>query len=236
MNFIKKIFEEQIDESVHRQFQKFSRGEFQNKALIKAKKATTGKYTINTTYEFANELIREIAKKLDDEKTLVKGAIVSTVDLEDAIKPKDKKQFQGVKRYIIEREISGNRIIDLLDKFPKAFFGLSFETKDSKLKIKPKAPKSGKPSSKGEKKQTPNFCRLKTTDSDIARSFVFEKPDFKEAYVEHIFLIDELIIPEELRKTNDFAWMRKEAKRKGKIIRKAVIDGKEINSEKEFTA
>ena len=72
-----------------------------------------------------------------------------------------------------------------------------------------------------------------TTDSELGKSFVFEKPDFKEAEINHTFLINELILPEGEK---DFAEMRKMAKRKGKIIREAVIDGKEVNSEKEFVA
>jgi len=43
MNFVKKVFEGNIDESVHLQFQKFSKGEFRNRALIKLKK-TGGRY------------------------------------------------------------------------------------------------------------------------------------------------------------------------------------------------
>jgi len=48
MNFIKKVFDESIDEEVHLQFQKFSKGEFRDKALIKAKKSKD-KYTIIAT-------------------------------------------------------------------------------------------------------------------------------------------------------------------------------------------
>ena len=39
MNFIKKIFDKKIDNSVHLQFQKFSKGEFKDKALIEARDA-----------------------------------------------------------------------------------------------------------------------------------------------------------------------------------------------------
>ena len=92
MNFIKKIFEGDVDENVHLQFQKFSKGEFRNRALINAKQSK-GKYTIVTTAEFANELVREVAKKLGDNKTQIKGAIVSTSDLTGELEFQDKKQF-----------------------------------------------------------------------------------------------------------------------------------------------
>lgn len=231
MNFIKKVFDESIDEEVHLQFQKFSKGEFRDKALIKSKKSKD-KYTIIATAEFANEMVRAVAEKLGEEKTSIKGIIVSTNDLTGQLDFEDKKQAMGIKKYIIDREMTGNEIIKLLDKFPKAFFALSFEAGENKLKIKPKAPKSAKSKNKGEKPK-PDFCRLKTNDKELGKSFVFEKPDFKEAEINHTFLINELVLPEGEK---DFAKIREMAKRKGKIIREAVIDGQEINSEKEFVA
>ena len=232
MNFIKKIFENDVDEKVHVQFQKFSKGEFRNKAVIKAKR-TKEKYTINTTYEFANEIVKIVAEKLADSKTKVTGVIISTQDLSGELEFKNKKQFQGVKKYIIEQEMSGNEISDILKKFPKAFFALSFKSDDTEIKIKPKMPKSGKPSKKAEEIPKPDFCKLMTTDEKLGKSFVFEKPDFKEAEISHDFIIKELILP---KGENDYSKIREMAKRKGAIIRKANIDGKKTTSEKEFEA
>jgi len=232
MNFIKKIVDKRVDERVHLQFQKFSKGEFRNRALVEARKMAGGKYSIKTSAEFANELVRAVAEKLRDEKTNIKGAIVSTSDLTGEVDFKDKKQFQGVKRYLIDKEMSGTEIIKLLNKFPKTFFALSFEVRDDKLKIKPKAPKSGKPG-KGDKKPKADFCILKTTDKKLVESFVFEKPDFNKAEINHTFFIEEIIPPEG---ETDFAKIRELAKRKGRIIREAIIDEQEMNREIEFEA
>jgi len=231
MNFIKKIVDGQVDESVHLQFQKFSKGEFQNRALINAKKSK-GKFTINTTAEFANDLVRDVAKLLGENKTQVTGAVVSTADLTGELEFTGKKQFQGVKRYLIDAEMSGNEIIGLLDKFPKAFFALSFEVGNTKLKIKPKAPKSAKPKNK-DKAQKPDFCRLKTTNAELGKSFVFEKPEFREVEIHHTFFIDDIIRPEG---ETDFAKIRELAKRKGRIVRKSVIDGVPSERTIEFSA
>jgi hypothetical protein len=235
MNFIKKIFEGKSDDPAHLQFQKFSRGEFKNRAIVKVKNYS-GKYNISTTAEFGNGFVREMAEKLGVEKTKVTGAIVSTADLAGQLDFKSKKQFQGVKQYIIDGEMSGKDILTLLSKFPKAFFGLSFSVGEESLKIKAKAPKSGKPGSKGEEKPNPDFCKLVTKDQEIVQGFVFEKQEFKEAIISHTFIINEIVIPESLKKSNDFAKIREESKRKGKIMRVASIDGKEIKSEKEFSA
>ena len=233
MNFIKKIFKNQPDNSVHLQFQKFGKGEFRNRALINARKSGN-KYTILTTAEFANELVREVAGKLGGNKARVTGAIVSTNDLKEELDFKEIKQFQGVKRYLIDKEMNGDDILSLLEKFPKAFFALSFNCdKDStSLKIKPKAPKSGKPGKKGEKPK-PNFCKITTTDKMLAEDFVFEVSDFKKAEIDHKFIINEIIQPEG---ETDYARIRELAKRKGEIIREALIDGKEIRKKMDFEA
>ncbi len=236
MNFIKKIADKNFDEAVHLQFQKFSKGEFRDKAVIEVKKSKD-KYTIKTSAEFANELVRAMAEKLGGERTKVTGAIVSTQDLKGELEFKEVKQFQGVKRYLIDTELSGNDIINLLDKFPKNFFALSFSTSDGNnvLKIKPKAPKSGKPG-KGNESPKADFCKLKTNDFEIGKSFVFEVPDFKEAKINHYFYIDRIEIPEELKKSEDFALVREKSKRVGRILRKSVIDGVKKESELGFSA
>ncbi len=237
MNFITQIFKGGVkgDEEVHLQFQKFSRGEFRNRALISVKK-TGKKCTINTSAEFANELVREVAKKLGSEKAKITGAVVSTSDLKGELEFREIKQFQGVKRYLIDQEMSGNEILGLLDKFPKAFFALSFSTGETVLKIKPKAPKSGKPGSKGDAPPKADFCKVVTTDPSIGNEFIFENGNFKKAEVRHTFFIDEIVIPPELKNEKDYAKVREGAIRKGRIVREADIDGKKMKEERNFEA
>ena len=230
MNFIKKILERVTDDSVHLLFQKFSKGEFRDRAFIKAKRSGE-KYTIYTTAEFAREMVKDVAEKIGNDMVPVKGVIITTSDLTGELEFKEKKQFQGVKKYFIEKDMSGEEILKLLEKFKKAFFALSFSSKDTNLKIKPKAPKTKKPSSKGKADPKPDFCKLVTTDANLGKSFVFEKPDFKEAYIDHTFVITELIFPEGEK---DYSKIREIAKKKGKILRHAIIDGKEMNQEIEF--
>ncbi|MBU2616526.1 MAG: hypothetical protein KKB79_00925 [Nanoarchaeota archaeon] len=235
MNFIKKIVDKNFDESVHHQFQKFSKGEFHNRAVIDVKKSSK-KYTIATSAEFANGLVRTVAEILGEGKTNITGAIVSTTDLKGEIEFKEIKQFQGVKKYLMDTEMSGTKIISLLDKLPKAFFALSFEVGDTKLKIKPKAPKSGKPGSKGEDRPKADFCKIVTTDKGLVDDFLFDVGDFSKVSVNHTFLIEDIVISDELKKTGDFTRMREEAKRKGRILRIIYVDGKESQSEFEFEA
>ena len=233
MNFIKKITEKNFDNFVHLQFQKFSRGEFKDRAVLKVKKSKD-KYTINTSAEFANELVRMMAEKLKEKSVLVEGAIVSTSDLNEKIDFVEVKQFQGVKRYLIKKDMNGNDLLSLLNEFPKTFFGLTFDVdENNKLKIKPKAPKSGKPG-KGDEEPKADFCKLITNDSEIGKSFIFEKDNFKSAEIKHVFFIDNIIMPETEEK--DFAKIREMAKRSGRIKRISKIDDVEKTEEFEFVA
>ena len=75
--------------------------------------------TITTTSEFANELVRLSAEKLGSNKTQVKGALISTLDLGNEIDYQSKKQFMGIKQYVIDKEMSGDEITEMLKKCSK---------------------------------------------------------------------------------------------------------------------
>jgi hypothetical protein len=232
--FIKKIFEDSVDLSVHLQFQKFSKGNFKNRAMIKASNSK-GKYSISTTAEYANEFVRTLAEKIMNNKIHVSGAVITTLDLTGKLDFKDKKQFMGVKQYIMDSDLSGNEILDLCNTFPLAFMALSFKFGNYELKIKAKAPKSAKPSTKGESTPKIDFCKLITTDKNLIKNLLFDinLDSFKKVEITHEFVINDLILP---KNETDFAKIREMAKRKGKIIRKINLDGKEIVKEKEFEA
>jgi hypothetical protein len=240
-SFIKKIFNNNEDDSIHSQFQKFSRGEFPNKAMIRIKNSKE-KYTISTSAEYAKDLIITLAKKLGGEKTLVTGALISALDL-TGFSYKEKKSAIGVRKYLIETEMSGTGILELCNKVEKAFFGLSFKVNDEELKIKPKSPKSSKGSSskkkEGEKAKI-DFCKIKTTDKNLLNTLLLpdEIKNFKNIEISHDFIIEEIEITDELKEEhkNNFAKIREMAKRKGKIIRTITIDNKEIKKEKDFIA
>jgi len=232
-NFIHKIFENNIDNFVHLQFQKFSKGIFKDRACAEVN-ISKGKFSISTTYEYANGFVRMLAEKLKG-KTPVKGVIVSTLDLSKDIEFKDKKQFMGIKQYVIEKEMDGKEILAICDKIPNAFMALSFRSDNTELKIKPKAPKSAKPSLKGEGTMKINFCKIITSDKEIVRDILFDVSieSAKKFTVYHTFVINDIILP---KGEKDFEKIRILAKRKGKIIRKMIIDEKETIKEKEFIA
>ena len=241
-SFIKKIFEnKESDELVHSQFTKFSKGEFPDRAMIRAKNSK-GNYTISTTSEYAKEIIISIAEKLADKPTQVTGAIISALDLEGFEYDK-KKMAIGVRKYMIyNKEMTGNEIIEFCNKIEKAFFGLSFSTENTILAIKPKSPKSTKGAGNQKKEDAKakiNFIKIKTTDKDLIKTlFLDDELEFKKIEIKHNFIIDNIIIPESemgsSKEEIDFAKIRELAKRKGKIIRRVEVDGKEVVKEADF--
>jgi len=238
--FIKKIFEGKTEEDdfVHCQFIKFSKGEFQDRAMVRAKNSG-GSFVIATTYEYAKELIIYLAEKIGEERVNVTGALISALDLEGEFDYSEKKMAMGIKKYMIDKDMSGNEILELCNKVQKAFFALSFSTSDTELKINVKSPKSAKGVSSSKKENAKakiDFIKIKTTDKGLVKNMIFDEEinNFKKLEVKHTFLIDKIIMPETEEK--DFAKIREMAKRAGKIIRELDIDGKVIKKEKEFAA
>lgn len=227
--FIKKISEGNFDDKVHLQFQKFSKGIFSNRAIVDAS-CSKDKFRIATSPEYSNELVQLVAEKLKDgESVNVSGLVVSTRDLDSQLNYKKKSQFMGVKKYLIENKLSKQEILELCEKFPLAFIGLSFSVGETELKIKQKAPKSPKPSKEGDEKPKADFCVVKTTNKEIAKNIIFDFNNFKKISISHDFIIDDLKIPMDEK---DPVKMREKTIRKGKVRRIVEIDGNKF--EKEF--
>lgn len=226
--FIHKLCSGKSDNLTHLHFEKYSRGLFENKAIVQAKNSK-GNYSFSTTSEYSSEFVRACAEELGDEKTNVTGVIISTKSLPPNIKHGAISQFMGVKKYSISGEFTGRDLISICDSVPRAFIALSFSTNKSELKIKPKAPKSAKPGNNSEKDIKVDFCKLKTTNSEFAKKLFFDVEEFKNAETRHDFEIKEIDVPQDEK---DPIKMRERAIRKGKIIRKLKIDG--VESRKEF--
>lgn len=230
---LKKIFSGKNDSDVHDEFIKFSRGSFDNRYLIEAKKQK-GRWSIKTSAEFTNFLVRSCLEEARGEVE-VKGIIVATFDVssEAGFEISSTKQFMGIKQAVVDSKIHADKIINLMEKYPKAFFALSFSGADFELKVKAKAPKNAKPSTKGESEIKADFCSLKTSNKKIIDDLLFDIPIFDEIKINHTIQINDIILP---KGEKNPVKIREDAVRKGKIIRKAVVDGKKLMKEAEFEA
>lgn len=232
---IKKIFEKEFDEEVHSDFLKFGRGEFKDKYLVEGKKQKN-KWAVKTSAEFANFLVQRCLEKAgNNEKIFVKGSIVSTGNLRQEINFEivKVKNFQGIKQIVVNTETLPAEILELIEKYPRVFYALSFKKDDFILKIKAKPPKSRKAPSKGEEAK-PDFCSLKTSDENLIRELFFDiGMNWKECKISHIIKVNEIIYPENVKELKPEE-IREQSKKKGMLVRKINIDGREVVKETEF--
>jgi len=233
---IKKIFEGSFDEEIHSDFLKFGRGDYKDRYLLEGKKQGGGKWAIKAGPEFVNFLVKKCLGKVLG-KVTVKGIIVSTMDLRKEVSFEIKKagNFQGVRKIQLETEIDAQEVLKLMEKYPRVFFALSFKGENFDLKVKAKAPKSGKPGKDSEEGPVADFCSLKTEDKSIVEELFFDVPDFKEISVKHLIKVDGIVYPKDMMKMRPED-VREQSKRKGILIRRAVVDGKEKISEVGFVA
>jgi len=232
---MKKIFEGNFDEEVHSDFLKFGRGEYKNRYLLEGKKQKSG-WAIKTGSEYVNFLVRKCLGKAQGH-LFVSGVIISTMDLtsEMSFQIKKKSNFQGVRKFQVEAEINPEEILSLMNKYPRVFFALSFKGDGFELKVKAKAPKSGKPGKESEEGPKADFCSIKTDDREIVEELFFDFPDFNEISVDHLIKIEEIVYPKNMKDLRPEE-IREQSKRKGKIIRKLCVDGKEEVKEAEVVA
>ncbi len=229
---VKNIFEGVVNDNMHATFLKFGRGKYEHRYMIEGKKQPK-KWAIKTNAEYSNFLVRQCLEKIN-RNIDIKGVIISTSDLREEIEFDIKKvsNFQGVRKNIIETNVEPSQILELMDKHPKIFFALSFSGDDFVLKIKPKAPKSGKPG-KDSEKPVVDFCSLKTEDQNIVDELFFGFKDFKEISIDHIINVTNIVYPDNLDELKPTE-VREFSKRKGIIKRISNVDGTEKITEADF--
>jgi hypothetical protein len=225
MNFIKKIFQDRIDEQVHQQFVRFSKGIFTQKAIVNFKKGAA-KIKVTTSFELANDLVQFVFELA--EKARVSGILLSR-QLVPGLGAGKKKKI--LFEYEINKEMTSNEI----NEIAKNAYSMLLDCSASgiELKMKKKLPKPGK----GEGKVNDKFCVLEADlkyEPKIREEFLFDvKEPAKSVQIKNAYKIEDIILP---KGEKDFEKIRILAKRKGKIIRKISIEGRETASEKAFIA
>lgn len=176
MTFIKKIFEKNIDEEVHKNFTRFSRGIFENRALMRIKKGKND-FKFYASYDLIKDITLLIAHHI--QKADVAGKVV-----------KAKKK----------REISASVSSEELKKIcqDNDFVLLDIAAPDITFKCKKAIPKPGKAL---DAKFASGVLPL-----SFLSEFVFDNPlNFKEANISHTFDIKDIIIPEAYKNSLELA-------------------------------
>lgn len=204
---IRKVFDGECDDYVHRYFVRFGKGLYGRRFLINLNRGKDIK--IRTSFEFANDLV-DFVKTNGAVK--FSGVILSR----EKLAGKDGKKKKGAFAY----EISDSS----LEGFEKAYFYLlNVAEPGIILKTKKSLPKPGKSEGKIDDK----FCSLDLDLkywSAVKEAFFWDLPECKKASIEHDLEITSVDIPSGV---SDPVKMRELAKRKGKIKRKIFVDKSE---------
>ena len=235
MHVIKKIFDGNFDEEVHRDFLKFSRGNYQDRYLLGGKKQNNN-FSIKAGPEFVNFFVGKYLKKVSGDIE-IKGIIVSTIDLREEISFDIVKagNFRGIRKLNIDAKINPLKILELMEKYPKVFFALSFKGEDFVLKVKAKIPKSEKPRKESDEGPKADFCSLKTTDKNFVNELFFGVENFNEVSINHQIKVEDVIYPENVGSLKP-SEIRELSKKKGVILRKSLVDGVNKISEARFVS
>ncbi len=220
MNTLRKIFEGNIDATVHRKFTRYGKGEYE-RFLFEVKKGKNLK--VKTSFDFANDFVGIIAERVSGDVD-IDGKVIASYDLEKDF-PIEAEFSKRGKLYTatVKTTVTAEQLKDIYERFEDHFLLLNIKADGIKLKVGKSLPKPGG-------KIKPNFCSA-TLPLDYKDEIAWDVPDFKELRIVHVLKIDGVEFDHELMKT-DPVRARAEAVRKGTVVRKLEVDGK--TSEKEF--
>ena len=234
INFIKNIVNNKVDDHTHYGFTRYGSGEYP-KDEFKVKKSAKD-IKISAGFEYTNTLLKFVTS-LCNGKIDINGTIITQEDLEVTLNKcklnfttKVKRGMRGLVKteYSIEGSINKDDLLTLINQLFKFYLFLDIKQGKREYKVKKKAvPKIGK--------DTPKFVNAIIDISDekaVKDEFLFdiENKDFKDISIFHTYNIEEIVVDEKLIDSNPEK-ARLEAKRKGKLVRKIVVDGKEIIKE-----
>jgi len=218
---IKKIFQNKIDNLLHLQFVRFSRGIFENRAIVNISR--NGKIKISGTYDVASDIAlfaAFLAKRIN-----FSGILISREEI---------MEFKGEKkRGLFVYELNQSITYEQLEKISKNAFAMLFDCSEEGISLKTKKTLP-KPSPKSAGKVKDKFCVAQLDIKFwplVKEEFLFDLPEGKKYYISNKYEINELILPENEK---DSEKLRLLTKRKGKVTRKSIVDSKEIIQEKSF--
>jgi len=166
MLFTDKIFEDKVDEKVHKQFIRFSIGNFENRAVIKITKSKDF-FKLNSSYDLMKDLTKIIGE--NTEKLTISGKIF----------------YSGKKKEVIEeKEVSGEELVNLCEETEFVLLTLSFG--DYFFKVGKTLPKPGKNLKK-------NFCKAKLPLNLLNK--ITNEEFKKKLEVDNTFKINNIKIP-----------------------------------------
>lgn len=252
MHFTSKLALGKADETVHRRLVKYSKGEFEGPAIEVSVKGKT--IAVNGGPEYEDLIGSILVNHAPDQLEFrVSGGMKCTVDESEVlgnaglgIKTSRKKGKSTYEAKFSDNLIAAKTLRDIYSKLVTTC--LLFLTvkpasggKEWSMTTKKDYPR---PSPKGEPKGSgTDFCKaiLPASDklaedvlSEVVPDFRGEiKGPFKQLKVENLYKISEVVLPEGNERLG-FTEIRLKAKKKGVLVRKATVDGRELTKETQF--
>ncbi len=230
MHYIRDIFENKENDHAHSKFVRYSKGIFTGPMLtLKFEKSQV---KVSTSFHLVDELLFFIAQKIGDCELDVRGSLSWNKDLgleleRNGIKYLKASKSRGIFKYELKNKV---KFKSFVETFINYNLFISFEVNDIKFTCKDKAPKASD-------EVVADFCKLKIpyeyVDS-FMKDFCFDIKDksLKNIEISNGIEINDIIFPAGKLSFED---IRRLSKRKGKIIRKIIINKKdETKHEKEF--
>jgi len=232
MNFMYRLLKEKlVDEDIHRQFRRFSKGIFEKKAMVYFG-IRRNNVKIKTTYEYCNDLVELFIRKargviqvsgfISGGRNFAKETSYEFIEC--------KNRMRTFKGQLKPFECSVDELKKLYETFKDDFILLNLSADNCWLKCKNNLPKPGKESVKKTGEARIDFCSGEF-EFDIISEFSFDATPSKDFKVEHRIEVEEIIAPSGV---SDMAKIRLMAKRKGTITREMDVDGKKVFKEYEF--
>lgn len=220
MHYIKQVMSGKVEDWVHDRFVRYGRGEFAGPVLTVSKKA--GGVKVSCSWDYVTAFAGILAETGGEVR--FNGSVFAKRDISDVITDfftvsKEKKK-RGVYSADITGELDADAFKGLLVMIPDATFLVDASSGKNKVKSKKKLPKPG--GKQDEKFASANF--EEGLINALRDEFLFDvKGEFTEASVFHRYIIEGIIPPEGV---TDSARIRLEAKRKGKLERTVIVDGR----------
>ena len=216
-SFLKKVVAGKNDTESHRYFIRFGKGQYNRRFLMSLNVGKRVK--VKTSFELANDLVK-LAGEIDG-KLKFSGKILS----KNNIAGMGGRKKAGVFVY----EVSDAS----LSEYPNSYYYLlDASSEDVILKCKKALPKPGK----NEEKIDDGFCSLELDLKylpQIKDMLFWDSPEGKKTIIEHDLIITDIELP---KGEKDPAKQRELAIRRGKIVRRMNVDGKDLNKEYEMNA
>jgi hypothetical protein len=250
MHYISKLLRGESDESVHRIFLRYGRGDYEGPAA-EISVSKSGNVKVRSTYQYQDLIASTFLKVVPLDSISISGLILGYTQLDAElaklgieVPPFTKKRAT----HLFQTKISGNypkdqlfRLYDEIGETAYIFCNLNTTIK-WQHKSKTKIPSA--------RKEAPIADQLKFSNTRVPKGTTFLTelleeiiPDFKDdlpttfssLQITNSYLINELQFPPK-REQLSSAEIRQQTKRKGTLLRVLQIDEKEYNREYQFTA